>query len=251
MINIKSILKKDNSILFYPTNEQVSSFINPPSPAYTSNIPSWHKKLSKYMYGDKKFKYRESTNLNAKSCLPLTDAFTSGYVFTLPYDVYTGLNLDGSRYFRWSYSIPGIQDAIVERPKGNEKEITGWNDIYGYEDLQFNWWPYWSIKTPPGYSCIFTHPINRIDLPFYTLGGILDTDGWGEAGNQPFLVKSGWEGVISAGTPIIQVIPFKRDSWKKNINKNLIEQHLISLSKRDTFIHGFYKNNIWSSKSYR
>jgi hypothetical protein len=243
----KNIIYKD--ILFYPTNQAVADLIPPPSPASQKNIPVWHKQIPKYLYGDKKFVYRKSNNLTAKSCLPITDAFTSGYVFTLPFDIYTSKNSDGFRFFSWSYSAPDIQSVVVSRP--SEKEITGWNNIDGYEDLGFNWWPYWSVKTPPGYSCIFTHPINRVDLPFYTLGGIIDTDGWGEAGNHPFLIKKDWEGTIPAGTPIFQVIPFKRQNWKNTINKKNVKEHFKNIAKRDTFIQGFYRLNIWKSKNYK
>ena len=34
--------------------------------------------------------------------------------------------------------------------------------------------------------------------------------GWG---NVPFFIKSGFEGVIPAGTPIAQLIPIKREKW--------------------------------------
>lgn len=244
-------IKKDNSILFYPTSEQVGNFIKPPQPASSVNIPDWHKNIPKYVNGDKKFIYRQWNNLSAKSCLPLTDAFCSGYVFTLPFDIYTAKNDNGLRYFSWAYNIPGIQDPVIMRPFENKEETTGWHNIDGYEDLSFNWWPYWSIKTPPGYSCLFTHPINRIDLPFYTIGGVLDTDGWGDAGNQPFLIKKDWEGTINAGTPIMQVIPFKRDNWKNTIDKNISDEYWKQIAKRDTFIQGFYKTKIWKNKSYK
>ena len=34
----------------------------------------------------------------------------------------------------------------------------------------------WSIEAPEGYSLLFTHPVNRFDLPFTTLSGLVDCD---------------------------------------------------------------------------
>jgi hypothetical protein len=243
--------KSSKDILFYPSTKSVEEFIPAPSPSYLKNIPVWHRSLPKYLNNDKKFIFKDWGNLTAKSCLPLMDAFTSGYVFSLPFDIYTRKKDDGIRTFSWAYNMTDIPSPIVHREKENKEDLTGWNNMDGYEDLEFNWFPYWGIKTPPGYSCIFTHPINRIDLPFYTLGGVIDTDGWGTAGNQPFLIKKDWEGIIHAETPILQIIPFKRENWKNTVNKNLIDETLRNERKRDTFLQGFYKNKIWKNKFYR
>ena len=44
-----------------------------------------------------------------------------------------------------------------------------------HKDL-FRIMPFWSIKTPPGYSAIFTHPIHRDPVPFLAIGALVDTD---------------------------------------------------------------------------
>jgi hypothetical protein len=111
--------------------------------------------------------------------------------------------------------------------------------------------PAWCIKTPKGYSSVFTHPINRPDLPFYTLGGVIDTDKWGEAGSHPFLLKKGWEGIIPAGTPIIQIIPFKREGWVNKVNRLMSGEYIKKIFLRDRYLKDFYKIFAWSSKSYK
>ncbi len=123
----------------------------------------------------------------------------------------------------------------------------------GFDPLFFAWKSHWGVKTPKGYSAIFTHPINRFDLPFITTTGIMDTDKWGIWGNQPFSLKSGWEGVIPAGTPIIQIIPFKRENWKSEIDKTglLTKWANIENTKRQSKFRGYYKNNFWQKKSFK
>ena len=73
------------------------------------------------------------------------------------------------------------------------------------------------IKTPPGYSVLFTHPMNWHYLPFYSLSGVVDTDTYTMPVLFPFMMKNNFEGIIPKGTPVIQIIPFKRDDWKSNI----------------------------------
>jgi hypothetical protein len=136
---------------------------------------------------------------------------------------------------------------VTERPK----QGTHLPDIEGYEPLGFNWMPSWSVITPPGYSCHFIHPINRIDLPFYTLGGVIDTDKWGEAGSHPFYIKNGFEGIIPKGTPFVQIIPFKRDDWKSQINDDMNGRHVKKVQERDSVLIGWYKKFAWGNKSYR
>ena len=34
----------------------------------------------------------------------------------------------------------------------------------------------WIIEAPEGYALFFTHPVNRFDLPFTTLSGLVDCD---------------------------------------------------------------------------
>ena len=91
-----------------------------------------------------------------------------------------------------------------------------------------------------------------MDLPFYTLGGVLDTDKWGEAGNHPFLLKKGFEGIIPKGTPIVQVIPFKRENWKAKVTTNSKDNlYIKKLRQKDSVFKGWYKKFAWSNKSYR
>jgi hypothetical protein len=78
----------------------------------------------------------------------------------------------------------------------------------------------------------------------------MDTDGWGDAGNHPFMKKN-WSGVIPAGTPVIQIIPFKRDDWDSNIDKTMIGEYWKKIIARDKKLKNYYKTNHWKSKQYR
>lgn len=243
-------IKKSIEILFYPVNEKAALHIDPPMPS-SKFIPDWYKKIPKYTNNLTKFQNYglEVNNLTVKSCLPVIDSLTSGYVITLPHDIQISRDQNTKNpIITWSFSVAGLGEFVNMRAIA---ESCAWDNLEGYDNLSFNWFPHWCIKTPKGYSSLFTHPINRPDLPFYTLGGILDTDGWGDAGNHPFLIKRDWEGIIPAGTPVIQIIPFKRQNWQSKINKNMINEYLIKQTNRMKKLKDYYKTNHWNSKQYK
>lgn len=246
-------MKNSSKVIeFYPNFEGVERFSEPPTPAIHANIPQWFKEASRYKNNDEKFDvYDGENNLTIRHCIPLLEGFTSGYVMTLYRDVLVKY-VNGRHVVTWINQGSEMPPAIKLRPQYEEKpENKSFPQMEGYEKAEFNWMPYWSIKTPPGYSCLFTHPINRIDLPFYTLGGVMDTDKWGDAGNHPFLLKKRWEGVIEKGTPMFQFIPFKRDDWEKSVRNDMTAEYSKKLALRDSVLRGFYKKNSWSTKKYR
>ena len=91
------------------------------------------------------------------------------------------------------------------------------------------------------------------DLPFTIFPGIVDTDTYYAPVNIPFTMNDQkFEGLIPKGTPIVQVLPFKRESWKKSFGgdfeKNNIKQ--ISYSIKSKFFDS-YKTMFRSKKQYK
>jgi hypothetical protein len=70
---------------------------------------------------------------------------------------------------------------------------------------------YWTIRTPPGWSCLFVPPLNRPNPTFEVLAGIVDTDTYVSLIHFPFFA-SAQDGlyVVEKGTPMVQVLPFRR-----------------------------------------
>ena len=60
--------------------------------------------------------------------------------------------------------------------------------------------------------------MNRFDLPFYTMSGIVESDIWGLPVFTAFFLQKDFIGVIPKGTPIFQIIPFKRDDWEREVS---------------------------------
>jgi len=228
-------------IMFYPKDKIIAEVVLPPQKV---SIPEWFKKMPLHTQNEKKLRIKNGeTNLTAKVCMPFLDSFTTGYVFNLHCDINVELNAEGEQTVHWNNNtfVP-----VFARPL-NEKIIPA---RQGFDDWNFSWTTYWGIKLPKGYSALLTHPLNRTDLPFVTTSGILDADKWGIWGNQPFSFVQGFQGVIPKGTPIIQIIPFKRHSWISKINNKLSKWANLENLKLSSKFRGYYKDMFWSKKEY-
>ena len=229
-------------IKFYPMNSLVKQVIPHPMP---SRPPQWFKDVSNFTNGDTKLNVSNGqSNYSVKRCVPFLDSYSTGYTFNLWADIFVK-NINGVPYLSWNHTYENLAEVVMRDPI---------NDLPIYENFHpfvFSWQSYWGIQTPKGYSCILTHPFNRTDLPFITTTGVMDTDRWGVWGKQPFALKKDFEGIIEAGTPIIQVIPFKRDKWETEIDESLSEHGMIQDIKSRSKISGYYKNNYWNRKEYK
>ena len=239
-----------SKIIFYPENSMVSNIVSPPTPI---KIPEWYKKMPQFdtstTPNDKLIVQNGSTNYSAKACMPFLDSLTTGYEISLWADIQVRI-VSGVTQINWAYDTKELEQVVF---RSNDISNNGIPHYEGFDTTDFSWITRWGVKTPKGYSCIFTHPFNRFELPFITTTGIMDTDNWGIWGNQPFSLKSGWEGVIPAGTPIIQIIPFKRENWESEIDKTFTLTkwaNIQNLKSRSKF-RGYYKNNFWQKKNFK
>lgn len=228
-------------ITFYPKNETIKELVPPPQKV---EVPDWFKKIPLHTDNEKKFRFRNGNpNYSVKACMPFLDTFMTGYTFNLPCDVFVELDTDGRHTVNWHPALP----APITGREFNQKLIPHQK---GHDDWNFSWLTHWGIKLPKGYSALLTHPLNRTDLPFITSSGIMDADTWGIWGNQPFSFQSGFEGVIPAGTPIIQIIPFKRHSWHSRVSEKLSKWANFESLRRGRTFRGYYKDNYWSKKDF-
>jgi hypothetical protein len=98
---------------------------------------------------------------------------------------------------------------------------------------------------------LFTHPLNRHDLPFTTLSGIVDGGlVMNPRGQIPFFVKEGFEGIIPQGTPIIQLIPYRQENWIHRKTKGMLNKSNEHNLKTSSLIYGWYKKTFWTRKKY-
>jgi hypothetical protein len=168
---------------------------------------------------------------------------TSGYYYLLEDDLHVNLNENGFPTLTWKGNI-----MLLDKRPTLEVPIPT-----NCHQLHFGFRMNWFYRTPPGYSVLVTHPMNRYDLPFFTLSGIVDSDIWGLPVFFSFFLRRDFIGTIPKGTPIMQFIPFKRDDWELEINKNkeIIEEEEFKAEKRRTMVTGYYKKDVWQQKEFK
>jgi hypothetical protein len=182
-----------------------------------------------------------------KACPAIMDAFATGYVLKTPCDI---------KFFKNSN---GIIDVEVLDTKNKDfclkrNPMPQFEHPKGFYADHFAWYSQWGLELPEGYSALFMTPLNRFDLPFLNTTGIVDCDKVHILGTFPFFIVEGWEGILPAGTPYLQIIPFKREDWKQKIEILDSTQIVNSLVDNANFYRkpdgGVYKNKIWSRRKY-
>lgn len=226
-----------------------------PQPA-TAFVPDWYKDLESYIGGVKKPSGEGMTTGTIKRCMPVFDAITGGYILLTYADVFVSqrpvLDQDGQDtgkkvpWYEWPSFGPIQWHPIDQAPTHPLRKDLPKEASYP------KWINPWSIKTPPGYSVLFTKPMHRESV-FTILDGIVDTDTYTAPVNFPFVLNDwGFEGLIPAGTPMAQVIPFKRDSWEMVIGKveELEAQNKVTTKLRTRFFDS-YKGQFRQPKEYK
>jgi len=236
---------------FMPTypNKEFQDILVPPVEA-SKKIPQWYKDLASY--GGKSTdleklmpvndRSSDGSNVSTKLCLPFLDAMLSGYIYCFEDDLTIEVEDDGSPKFSWTKDLI-LMDKRFEVDMAISDE---------YYPVQFGIKMNWYYETPENYSLLFTHPLNRPELPFYIPSGIVDSDIWGLPIFIPFFIKKGFFGTIKQGTPLIQMIPIKREPWELKISYDSddIEKNKIKEEKRRSHITAHYRKTTWQKKQY-
>jgi hypothetical protein len=232
------------TIKFIPLDERASAIASRPATA-SSLIPKWFKEMSQTM--DDNFGAvtpSHNINLTVKACPPFLDCLTAGYMLTLDADVnFVEPERFGYRVmWKVSWDVVVAHDAAQVVP-----EIIP----SGFESQPLKWITSWKIKTPPGYSLLFTHPFNRNDLPFLSISAIVDTDTYNAGITIPFLVKENFFGIVKKGTPIAQIIPIKRETWNHTVASDVDKNQEYENDNLNTVFFRSYKDRWWRKKTYK
>jgi hypothetical protein len=178
-----------------------------PVPALVG-LPDWFKAMPASAFSS----VLQSEQLTVKKCPPFIDAMTHGFLIPLVTDLRVE---DGA--FAWDFELPGGAIASYSRSPLDFHDSAQVAGTPFFRDdtfvLKFN--NFWTIESPPGYSLLITHPVNRHDLPFTTLTGLVDADLYKDNFvNFPARWRDpSFRGVLPKGTPIAQLIPVKRELW--------------------------------------
>lgn len=200
--------------------------------AATQNMPQWVKQMPAQIPGG-----QGTAWLTAKKCPPFIDALTGGYLVPLVCDVHFTM---GANALEYRSSLPIVKTHELRQLKGTPFE--------GLVTVKFL--NPWIIKTPPGYSCLFLQPLNRLDMPFYVVSGVVETDTYYNEINFPAvsMMRPGTTFTLTRGAPIVQVFPFKREAWTSAtaVADDRLREPWESLGEGA----GHYKEHFWQRKPY-
>ncbi len=226
----------NKKITFCATKKEMLEVWPHPKPA-SRFIPDDYKKLERFVNNS-------IHTPTVKTCMPFLDSMTAGYIISFDQD----------------YVVDAIEDDFSVTPANRLAEDFGfhnetqlpptWKNLAGKNAGKFH--NKWLIKTPPGYSCLFIKPMNRIEERFKIIAGVVDTDTYISLINFPFILKKrNKQFLIKKGDPMVQVVPFKRESWKAWSGFYIEELHGKTIKMINSKWVDRYKKMFWSKKSFK
>ena len=210
-------------------------------------IPDYYKKLLPKETDE----YGNKTINTVKRCPPFIDIMTEGYIIPLWWDI-TCLTTEDTGEIRFKQLFNGY-NPVSDHSKEQFK-YHPYQDKYPYSHVIAKFISPWLITTPPGWSCLFTSPFNHLESRFKLFDAIVDTDKHYMTINFPFV----WTGletgqhVIKKGTPLVQVIPFKRDEnldfEVSTMSDEDIKKAHIENTRHNVVVENYYRENNWSKR---
>lgn len=239
------------NIKFLGLDELVYEAFEPPVKA-SKALPEWVKKLQ-----------NESEDFTtAKRCLPLVEASSEGYVWKSHSDIefvvkenekkqiYLDLNFPNkNNLFPISEHVRIVdqhspQQVYVkgDSPEETEKLHGGvcFKQVYKLNNL-------FVIETPKGYSCRFKSLSNSFNIPLQIFEGVVETDHFYQTVNFPFRYLGPpvpHKYLIKKGTPLVQIIPFKREKWTSSVGRVNIKKSRKQIVALQTKIKDAYRNQV-------
>lgn len=220
-----------------------------PYPA-SQAIPDWWKSATPHDIapdnpkGEKLLVRNRGANFTFKKCTPMLDAITSGYIIPLWADVQvtqtSELPLVTWRARHDIFELHGASSRNVPPPPG-------------YDNVVFKYLNTWIPETPPGYSMMITAPLGYRDLPFYAVPAVLDTDKSTLEVVFPMWIRTGFEGLVEHGTPLVQLTPFKRTQWQSKFATYEDGEYYDVVEERNfnkTIVSHYIKRH-WTKKVYK
>lgn len=183
-----------------------------------------------------------------RSCMPFFDAMTLGFLIPTPFDLYLASGDSGRSVEIVPPNINGLDygldsEAVVHHVP---REVVGGGDRPTFK-LET---PYW-IRTGRGFSSVLTGLLNR-ESGFSVASGMPDTDRF-YTKIKIFFSWTGPDGrhFIPAGTPIAQVFPVKRSSFKSE-NLFVGKEEIVRMSadfNRSRIENKWYKKRARASRN--
>jgi hypothetical protein len=235
-----------NKIEFIALGKYAFEVCPKPFPA-SQALPQWWKNASPYIKnkensdGKKIIVENFESNASFKKCVPMLDLLSSGYIVPLWADVQIK-NLNNYPLINWR-----VKKDVFGTHNGQEVEIPD-----GYHKTQFKFMNQWVPKLPKGHSALIISCPGYPNSPFRAMQAIIDYDKTTHPLFPPMYLKNDFEGIVEKGTPMFQIIPFKRSNWESSFSFWKDDQLIINEDRdiKSTIVNNYIKN-FWERKSYK
>lgn len=211
--------------------------IAPPVPAKEA-MPDWFKRLPAV---DTANLGATSNGLTVKRCMPFIDALSVGWILPLAATVRLEIS-EGGRTVKsgWEFDRQMVSNHGAHQVAGNPREPRPPCKFHNY----------WTIRTAPGWSCLFVPPLNRPNGVVEVVSGVVDTDTYASLIHFPFFATAA-DGlyVLEKGTPLVQVIPFKRDTT--NLLGTIRPENGADAAEREKILRNTLAGEGWYRKFAR
>ena len=182
-----------------------------PVPA-SQALPDWLRAMPAKAFSNA----HEHAIRTVKQCPPFVDAMAYGFMLRLPCDIRVDQGV-----FDWDWDLPPL--TVEGHPRSPlsfhaPAQVLGTPfHSAGSAVLKFN--SFWTIEVEAGWSLYATHPVNRDDLPFRLISGLVDSDRFSDAGiNFPAnWVKPDFKGVLRKGSPVAQCFVVPRHAMELKV----------------------------------
>ena len=208
-----------------------------PYPA-KKHVPDWFKDLPNDNY--------ENEIGTIKNCIPFIDAMTTGYIIPVPETIII------KPIDKHNIGIGGPGKDFVKSHSARQTENSPFGNAYTMKILN----PF-MIKTEKGVSCLFTAPINKpAPMPINVISSVVDTDMYDSIVHFPISVffsdVDDDPFILEKGTPLVQVVPFRRESFEMEITN--VKSHHLKKHKKATDQKSqdtkYYQKKIAQKKTY-
>lgn len=241
-----------NKIIFKAARSWLSAESNSAPKPMTKSIPDWYRKADRYAKdSENNFVIGEDQGKipTWKACPAMFDIMATGYSLNTPCDIEFFEDKDTGQIKVKVHDAKYVSFVQTRYP------MPQFVHPEGYYQNHFAWMGDWQIALPTGYSAIYTTPFNRHELPFLNTSGIIDLDKVHMPGSYPFFIRKGFSGIIPAGTPYVQIIPFKREDWISEIVEEPDTKKIQKEYNDNAVLYripngGVYKNKIWEPRTY-
>lgn len=237
----------------FDINKELKDVIPEPTPA-SKQIPDWFKGMAgTYTYENNESAFDPET---VKRCVPFLDVLSTGYIIPLWSDIAVK-SAEDTFTMSWNNSIFSDGHSMVDKHMSEQISTTPIVDLSPFGNQPMKFVNPWVINTEPGWSCLFVSPLNHFEDRFQLISGLVDTDTYYNNINFPFIwMKQNFKGFLERGTPLVQVIPIKRDEYMSKVEiqtmteENQLEKKKV-LNTLATRIYGGYLKFFRQNKKWK